>query len=468
MSYSGEFLIENGILKEYYGPGGVIEIPEGVVDIAPFAFCYCEMDELILPKSLRRLKKDAFRRGKSLGTIRILGSEMKFGKKVFAYVPAFPFVVAPKLPLGTIPPEIKPNACCGFAREEDAFGKTAQEQYLKYIQRQRKSLYPAALLCDELLRLMLKGKFVSRDEAEELAASLSQNGKTELSAEVMRYQNTNFKPKDPLRELLREANRDPYSVTEMKKLWEIEKKADGTVKIRAYKGNEERIAVPPRVGKAVVTELGDFCFQFSNRPRPERGVRLLPFKQIFLPDTIEKIGKRAFEGCTELEKLHLPESLKEVSTGFSEDAHALSEIRFPQGLTKIGSRAFLRCDGLSALVIPENVRVVGSYAFSACKNLRKVVFSGGTEEIQTEAFSDCVVLETIILQEGTKRLGYGAFGDCEALRNIFLPGSLMEIGRNAFYGCRNLVIHAPQNSFAEIYAGEHQIPFRKSDTEDEI
>lgn len=468
MSYSSEFLVENGVLKEYYGPGGVIEIPDGVIDIAPFAFCYCDMDDVLLPKSLRRLKKDAFRRCKSLGTIRIPGTDMKFGKDVFAYAPGLPFIVAPKLPLGDVPPEVKPSCCCGFAREEETFGKTAKDQYLKYIQRQRKSLYPAAILCDELLRLMLREKFVTRDEAAELVTTLSQNGKTELSAEVMRYQGANFKPRDPLKEMLREANKDPYSTSEMRKLWEVEKREDGTAKIRAYKGNEELVAVPPRIGKAIVTELGDLCFQFSNRPRPEKGVRLLPFKQIYLPDTINKIGKRAFDGCTELEKLHLPESLTEISSGFLEDARSLTEITFPKGLTRIGTRAFLRCDGLSALVIPENVEAVEAYAFSACKNLQKVVFSGGTEEIMTEAFSDCVALEMVILQEGTKRLGYGAFGDCEVLRDIYLPATLTEIGRNAFYGCREIVIHAPKNSFAESYAKEHRIQFRETDTEEEL
>lgn len=466
MSYAAEFLIEKGILKEYYGAGGEIEIPEGVTDIAPFAFCYCEIERLILPKSLIRLKKDALRRCRSLKTVVITGKNLKFGKEVFSEAPDFPYVVAPELPFGDLPPEVKANCCCGFAKEEGSFRKSVSETYLKYIQHQRKTLYPAALLCDELLRLMLREKFVTRDEAAELVTALSQSGKTELSAEVMRYQSANFKPRDPLKEMLREANRDPYCVTEVKKLWEFERRADGTAKIFAYKGNDEQAAVPPRIGKAVVTELGDLCFHFSNRPRLEKGVKRLPLRRVYLPDSVLKIGKRAFDGCTELEEIRLPENLSELPAGIFEDCRSLTKITLPQGLRRIGTRAFLRCDGLTEMVFPTPLETVDSYAFSACRNLSAITFEGGTEELLTEAFSDCVSLETVVIKEGAKRLGYGAFGGCECLREITLPESLAEIGRNAFYGCQNLTVFAPKDSFAKAYAKEHRMNFKETETED--
>ncbi len=465
MSYASEFLIEKGLLKEYYGAGGEIEIPEGTEDIAPFAFCYCEIEKIILPKSLKRLKNGAFRRCRSLDTVFIIGKEMKFGKEVFSDAPKMPYVVAPELPLGDVPPSLKPNFCCGFAKEETIYKKSFAETYLKYIQHQRKSLYPAALVCDELLRLMIREKFITRDEAETLVAKLSENGKTELSAEVMRYQSANFKPRDPIKEMMREANKDPYSVSEVRKLWEFERRADGTAKIRAYKGNEELVAVSPHIGKSEVTEIGELCFNFSNRPRPEKRVRLIPFKQIFLPDSVEKIGKRAFDGCTELEKVRLPEKLAEIPAGLFEDCRNLSDIVFLEGLLSIGTRAFLRCEGITEITFPETLEKVEPYAFSACKNLVSVIFEGGTAEIMTEAFSDCVSLETAVLKEGTVKLGYGAFGDCESLKDIYLPESLEEIGRNAFYGCAYLTIHAPKGSFAESYANEHRINFKETDTE---
>ena len=466
MSYAAEFLIEKGILKEYYGAGGEIEIPEGVTDIAPFAFCYCEMERLLLPKSLIRLKKDALRRCRSLGTVVVVGKSLKFGKEVFSEAPGFPAVVAPELPLGDVPPEVKQNCCCGFAKEEACFKKSAADTYLKYIQHQRKSLYPAALLCDELLRLMLREKFVTRDEAAELVTALSQNGKTELSAEVMRYQSANFKPRDPLKELLREANRDPYSVTEVRKLWEFERRADGTAKIFVYKGNDEQAAMPPRIGKSVVTEVGELCFHFSNRPRPEKGVKRLPLRRVFIPDTVQKIGKRAFDGCTELSEVHLPESLTEIPAGLFEDCRALTKITLPQGLLRIGTRAFLRCDGLSEITLPEKLETVEAYAFSACRNLSAVTFEGRACELLTEAFSDCVSLEKVTVPEGTTHLGYGVFGGCESLREVVLPKSVEEIGRNAFYGCQSLTVLAPKDSFAESYAKEHRMNFKETETED--
>ena len=41
MSGNQDFVIENGVLKEYNGPGGVVVIPEGVTEIDGGAFRGC-------------------------------------------------------------------------------------------------------------------------------------------------------------------------------------------------------------------------------------------------------------------------------------------------------------------------------------------------------------------------------------------------------------------------------------------
>lgn len=465
MSYASEFLIEKGILKEYYGSGGIIEVPWGVTEIAPFAFVYCDIERLILPSGFVRLKKEGLRRVKSLGTIEITGSTVRFGKNLFLEDKLTPYIVAKKMQLGDVPQELKKYFCLGFAKEEESYSDSLKESYLKYIKHQRKDLFETALYGDELLRLMIREKILSREESTYLISNLSENGKTELSAEVLRYQSENFKPIDPIKEMLREANKDPYSKSEIKKLWEYENNGE-EIKIKAYKGNDECFAVPPRVGKYPVTSIGNYCFNFSNRPKPEKGVRLKEFSEIYLPDTIKYLGKKAFEGCVGLTKIHLPESLGEISEGCFEDCRILSEIQFPENLKIIGSRAFLRCDGISSVIIPKNFEDIGSYAFSSCKNLVNLQIEEGCKKIQTEAFSDCINLESVVIKEGPQYLGYGAFGDCENLENVFLPKSITEIGRNAFYGCPNLTIHAPKDSYAEEYAKEHRIEFMESSCEE--
>ena len=41
MSNTSDFVIENGVLKKYVGPGGDVTIPDGVVVIGPSAFSLC-------------------------------------------------------------------------------------------------------------------------------------------------------------------------------------------------------------------------------------------------------------------------------------------------------------------------------------------------------------------------------------------------------------------------------------------
>ena len=41
MSNASDFIIENGVLKKYVGPGGEVEIPDGVTEIGYGAFQIC-------------------------------------------------------------------------------------------------------------------------------------------------------------------------------------------------------------------------------------------------------------------------------------------------------------------------------------------------------------------------------------------------------------------------------------------
>lgn len=465
MSYASEFLIEGTTLKEYYGAGGEIEIPDGVYDVVPFAFCYCEMDRVIIPRSMIRIKKEMFRRCKSLGTVVITGHEVRFGKNVFEYAPGMPIVEAVGVSLGDIPPEVKPNCCMGFAHaleEGQEIKKEIREQYLKYIKSQRKGLFDAAACDDPLLRLMVSEKVLSRDESQLMIQKLSERGKTEMASKVMEYQSENFKPIDPIKEMLREATRDPYSKKEMKELWKFEKKDDGTVTVYAYRGNEKDISVPERIGKNTVTRIAPRCFNGSNRERPPKGVQMMPIVTVTLPDTVSEIGREAFCGCDEMTAVNIPDGISEIPASAFADCRSLQKAAIPENVSEIGMRAFLRCRSLEEMVIPDRVTRIGQYAFSECENLSGLRIGKGVKIIETEAFSDCHSLTKVRIPSGTESLGYGAFGECESLRDVWIPKSVTEIGRDAFFGCPELTVHAPEGSFAQEYAEKHRLRFVSS------
>ena len=56
MSNASDFVIENGVLTEYVGPGGDVVIPNGVVGIQAGAFRYCtNLHSIILPEGVERI-----------------------------------------------------------------------------------------------------------------------------------------------------------------------------------------------------------------------------------------------------------------------------------------------------------------------------------------------------------------------------------------------------------------------------
>ena len=61
MSSASDFVIENGVLKQYVGPGGDVVVPDGVTEIGYEAFKYCKsLTGIIIPEGVKRIGNGAF------------------------------------------------------------------------------------------------------------------------------------------------------------------------------------------------------------------------------------------------------------------------------------------------------------------------------------------------------------------------------------------------------------------------
>ena len=61
MSNPSDFIIENGVLKKYVGPGGDVVVPEGVTNIGDQAFYDCSsLTSITLPDGLTSIGDCAF------------------------------------------------------------------------------------------------------------------------------------------------------------------------------------------------------------------------------------------------------------------------------------------------------------------------------------------------------------------------------------------------------------------------
>ena len=101
----------------------------------------------------------------------------------------------------------------------------------------------------------------------------------------------------------RELNAAPDSVTVLKKKWSYVKLKDGTLEITSYKGDEEEVEIPPKIGRDAVTSIGDDAFSASwssTKKNKENKMRIIA---ITIPDTVVRIGDRAFEECGALKTI---------------------------------------------------------------------------------------------------------------------------------------------------------------------
>lgn len=129
-------------------------------------------------------------------------------------------------------------------------------------------------------------------------------------------------------------------------------------------------------------------------------------KTVTVPDSVEVIGKGAFEENSIIEKVNLPSSVKQIKPYAFWGCDRLETVSLGSGLKDVGDFAFANCKGLKRMIIPTNIRTIGIQAFTDCVNMT----------------------------------------------DISIPIEVTDIHETAFNGCYRLVIHSEQGSYADKYA----------------
>lgn len=228
----------------------------------------------------------------------------------------------------------------------------------------------------------------------------------------------------------------------------------------------------------------------------ENGVSAIPeiFKKrifaIAFPEGTTKIESVGLWQLKNLEQVYLPESLEEIGRKAFSDCHRLKEIRIPTNVKRIGELAFDFCDNLEKVDLKNcQISAIEDYSFKQCQNLQKVeipdtverigkraFYASGLREIhfpkklksiealafmqtdiedlklpnsvervEEKAFSDCQKLRKVSLSDNIDEIPAAAFRHCQKLEDISLPQKLIKIGTEAFFGCRRLKkIHLPE------------------------
>ena len=102
---------------------------------------------------------------------------------------------------------------------------------------------------------------------------------------------------------------------------------------------------------------------------------------------------------------------------------------------------------------------IADNAFEGNTTVTEVTLNEGVTEIGYEAFYGCSSLRSITIPESVTTIGDWAFEDCSALETLSLPLSLESVGANAFYLCQNLKLRVFEDTYAETYVKENNLPY---------
>lgn len=186
-------------------------------------------------------------------------------------------------------------------------------------------------------------------------------------------------------------------------------------------------------------------------------------KSIKINANVQKIGKRAFSGCT---------ALGSASNG---------AVELPNNCTEIDSAAFYGCTGMKNVIFKTAIKVVRSEAFKRCSSLSGLRFEEGYSDlkIEDEAFANCSGITSIVflknqnitfgnktfdgltnlerleLAEGIASLGSGNFNNCSKLTDFELSGAVKGKKPNlpsAITGIDNCFNNCPSLTYVDLPA----------------
>ena len=166
---------------------------------------------------------------------------------------------------------------------------------------------------------------------------------------------------------------------------------------------------------------------------------------VTLSKSLESMGTQAFAYCTALTSIEIPKSLDEVTRDGSTNTRGaffkcsnLNNVTFEEGTAEIASMLFAACDGLTEITIPDTVTVIESQAFELCSNLEKVIIPDSVTEISYSAFEGCTSLESIVIPLSVSSVENQAFNGCSALKSAEFKNPNTKIGKNVFSNCSSL------------------------------
>ena len=203
-----------------------------------------------------------------------------------------------------------------------------------------------------------------------------------------------------------------------------------TATLTGYTGANKSLIIPRLLDGYLVTEIGDSAF----------AARFDLTGSLVIPDSVLRIGNRAFDNGKFTGSLIIPDSVTSIGDyAFYVCYFFTGSLVIPDSVTSIGDGVFYGCSRLTgSLVIPDSVTSIGNYAFLDCNGFTgSLVISNNITRIGDSAFSFCSGFTgNLTIPSSVKSIGNWAFFNCYGFTgSLSIPGSVISIGDLAFYNC---------------------------------
>lgn len=406
-----DFVIENGALREYNGPGGVVIIPDGVTEICGHAFCANpnrdEITSITLPDSVTELCHYALCSCTGVKNIRLSKNLKKIGWWSFYSCSSLTNLTIPKsvthisecafegcvnLELLTLPPKFSPkNGMNSYWPVDYTYFTKSATDGAKFV----------------------KVYLLDKDEDSMVANGFRENNLPLYNLELQADKIT-LAPK-----AVYELRMNSHAKCDS---WTSSNPAVASVnhygRITAKKPGTTVIAATI-YGKSFTCEVtvkeGVVSDQPSNTPLPdfwiEDGV-LREYRgtetSITIPDGVVKIGVDAFENSP-VTTVVLSDSVAVIESGAFRNS-SLKQIQMTEHLKEIGEAAFEQCLNLTSISIPNSVTELGSAVFSKCYNLKNIRLSNSLKCLRIDTFNRCDKLKNLTIPESVERMEEDVFG----------------------------------------------------------
>lgn len=172
----------------------------------------------------------------------------------------------------------------------------------------------------------------------------------------------------------------------------------------------------------------------------------------FSKSSVAFIGDRAFENCSNLEKVIFNENISVIKERVFHNCSALKDITLPSTLTELGEETFDGCSSLTYLEIPKGVPALNIGLFRDCIALKSVKLNEGLEYIYSYAFENCTSLGIIEIPQTLQEISSMAFLDCISLTRAVFEESNLEVCSNAF-SCENIQEIVFKGNISQIHEG---------------